>query len=324
MKKILAIGLICCLMPTAYADLTQEQAREKARVFLFSLNKGVGINDLLQRNSRRESDNTLIWPFFCNNGAIRVNIDSTTGEVVSFDDRELALRNEERFKNKEAPIIRSAAEAREKADAMLHKLAPSFNEFQPVVQISTSGWTSNGGFAPTTVKSIDQLIEPGYWSIKYKRLYNTFEVFGDNCTVWLDLYEGRPIFLRFNSRTPVCETVQNVTREEAIRLTLDGMKQRGLSAVVSFNNVYPRLAILRPNYCWTDYAIPSGSAPFTRLAWIIQVNAADNSTLGIVYIDAASGEWLGGDTVAGKRYPLKTVPPQANALAFIFTQYIRL
>ncbi|MCC6442001.1 MAG: hypothetical protein IT210_00950 [Armatimonadetes bacterium] len=310
---LLTITLIGVMASSAFAGVSREQALEKARRFLNTM--GVTVSEALpEMNDSPMQRMTLgrhfIWRFIWSEAF--VGIDSESGEILWFDAYKAA---QARFDQGDIPPALSEAEAVRQAKAFARQMGLPVGETRE----------DNAHLLPFSSASAEGSAA-GIRSITFRRFYQGYPM-PDYFSVSIEPYEQRVVNFLVNWKgMPICDTTVNLTEDEATKLAVDGLTARGIPAMRDSNEernppTAVKLMILCPNYYWTDYP---GGAPFSRLAWIIGVARSDGSALGTVYIDAATGEWLGGGGVrSGQTVKLKSVPFQANAKAFLATRMAR-
>ncbi|MCC6442254.1 MAG: hypothetical protein IT210_02235 [Armatimonadetes bacterium] len=315
---LLIVILALLFIPNAFAALDREQALEKARAFLRSMQVSVD-NTTLDMDSSPKRKITLgrhsVWAFIWSQAF--VNVSAESGEILWFGHTHLKNTSWDRFARGEMPAaMLSEKEAVRQARDFASKMG------LPV------GETKIGHPAPHIIpleNAPSGETGVGTWAITFRRYYREYPM-TDYFSVWIDPYEERIVDFMVNwEGMPTCDTEININEEEATRLAIEGFATRGIQAVRDANSernppTAIKLMIRHPNYHWTDYP---GMVPYSRLVWMTAVAHTDGSALGVVYVDAATGEWLGGDAVRGDSRRLKSIPFSANAKAFLISRWVR-
>lgn len=145
---------------------------------------------------------------------------------------------------------------------------------------------------------------PAVWILTWnKRLAENVLNPYDVMTVTVDARDCSVMSMKRNTVTPA-ETIPELTEEEALLKTMDIQNELGNPGVSSV-----ALTVFRPNYYWdyltaTEIIAANDSAETVRLAWCITLE-----DLSTIYVDARSGEIIGGyRTLSARARAVSAVP----------------
>ncbi|MCC6444446.1 MAG: hypothetical protein IT210_13455 [Armatimonadetes bacterium] len=305
----LVIGLFLFVGMSAYGEISRDQAVQTAQAFLKSLEVPVGQEapevSMARLPGTQEPTWYVIWP------QAFVQAHRETGRILWFHATRQIEEINQRLSQKEAPLLTNETEAIEQARAFADRMALPLSETSVQAALAYRPKAAAGDSSA------------GIWNVLFQRQLRGYTT-PDSFWVWVEPYEKRVVEFKINWNTPECDTDVLVPENRAVRLALDGLAARGIPAVL--DEKHPpasRLSVLRPNYAWTEYALPSQSVPFARLAWVIAVAQPEGAPIGNVWIDAANGDWLGGGLAGGALLSVKSVPLAANAKAFLMSRFAR-
>lgn len=124
--------------------------------------------------------------------------------------------------------------------------------------------------------------EYGYWDIEWTRTFNGVPFNADFARVFIESSSGKPFLFNKTMASPLPSSLDvKLEQAEAERIATDVMNSMlGESRIAAWSE----LRIVSPNEQWGS----TPDATLSRLAWVV------NFSTEIVYVDAQTGEVLGG------------------------------
>ncbi|MCC6442652.1 MAG: hypothetical protein IT210_04230 [Armatimonadetes bacterium] len=270
-----------------------------------------------------------VWSFDFQAGRLSIGVESQ--RILEFFNNQLLENNKQHIVNGDAVEVKTFSEAIILARDYAQRLGLPLDETN--IEQPSIATLDNTGRSTLKVDEPSRMSHMGYWRVLFRRFHKGYPM-PDYFVLGIDPYESRVAEFRYQWGTPTCETAVYLSAERACQLALEGLEARGIRAVAERqirNTTFPLLRIIRPNYIWTAFSVQQDLVPFTRLAWVIPVvepiaDSKDSQRLGTVWMDAATGEWLGGSPVrtssiqTAKALPLTS---ETNIKAFLVSKLIR-
>lgn len=251
-----------------------------------------------------------LWHVRYRDAEVEVTIDPTNGKVARFRDNGLDSRLEA-----DPPTDKSACISEATAIS------------RTAHYLRLAGFDTNQFF----VRHIELLdihaptqANDRIWFVVLRRIYQgvSFDT-NQDAIVQLEAGEGR--LLMMTSSAPITLPTSprvDLSPKEATHVTSSFLKQRGYTLI---QQTQTNLQFVLPNRYWTDGNTKPATSQ-SHLAWVCSfVLYAQNTPLkGSVWVDASTGEVVGGDEISGEKGPSSDRVNDNNSLKKTLTSAVSL
>lgn len=141
----------------------------------------------------------------------------------------------------------------------------------------------------------------GTWLVVWNKVMeNDIENPFDVVVISIDAKDGSIMVFDRGTETPDCN-ISIIDYDKALKCA-----EPILQKVGQYEEMTSKLTVVRPNFYWEDVG-PYESADFIRIAWVFNLDETVS-----IYIDAETGEILGGTTTFGYGYRSFSTVPEWN------------